>query len=192
MRASETLRVFPFSAGGAAFGTRLPGGDVALQDLSDRPRFGLKGGGSTGWLSSQGVPIPAVNRVATSTGIRVLRLGREDVLLLAEGAVSKLDPLFAARTAEKASKGYSAWREEGWAWMRLTGQRVEETMARLCALDLRPKHFAQDELAQTRVAELEAVVARVDGGYDLFFDITMSAFFARAVAALAATSPGSS
>jgi sarcosine oxidase subunit gamma len=190
MRATEPLRVFPFSAGGAALGVRLPVGDIALHDLSPRPRFGFKGAGSTSWLSSHNIPIPAVNRTSTSAGLRVLRLGREDMLLLAEGE-GKLEPLIAAWSAQTGPKGYSAWREEGWAWMRLTGNHVEEAMSRLCALDLRPKHFTRDQLAQTRVADLDAVVARVDGGYDLFFDITMSAFFARAIAALTAASPES-
>jgi sarcosine oxidase subunit gamma len=119
--------------------------------------------------------------------MRVLRLGREDVLLLDDDAAGDLGGLITAWNAETGPKGYSAWREEGWAWMRLTGPGLEEAMARLCALDLRPKHFGEDDLAQTRVGELEAVLVRVEGGYDLFFDITASAFFARAVAAAAAT-----
>jgi sarcosine oxidase subunit gamma len=54
-------------------------------------------------------------------------------------------------------------------------------MARLCAVDLRPEHFGLDRIAQTRVASIEAVVTRSADGFDILFDISLAAFFARAV-----------
>ena len=95
--------VFPFMPGGAADGTRLPSGAVMLTDLTGSLRFGLKGGGSAGWLASQGVPLPAVNRIGSWRGTRVLRLGNEDILLLAEGADNAL--------AELASTWHGATRQ---------------------------------------------------------------------------------
>ncbi len=51
-----------------------------------QPRFGLKGGGSAGWLAREACPCLPVNRIGSWRGTRVLRLGNEDILLLAEGA----------------------------------------------------------------------------------------------------------
>ncbi|TGV52334.1 hypothetical protein EN803_40220, partial [Mesorhizobium sp. M2D.F.Ca.ET.160.01.1.1] len=83
MAAGTATRIYPFMPGGAADGTKLVSGAVALSDLIDKPRFGLKGGGSAAWLAAQGIPLPAVNRMGEHRGMRVLRLGNEDILLLA-------------------------------------------------------------------------------------------------------------
>ncbi len=72
--------------------------------------------------------------------------------------------------------------------MRISGPGADDAMRRLCALDLRPGHLAADALAQTRVGHVEAVTLRSPAGYDVLFDITVSAFFARAVAAAAGQS----
>lgn len=185
MTVADALRVFPFMPGGAADGTPLPRGAVALTDLTALPRFGLKGAGSADWLTAKGVSVPAINRIASYRGMRVLRLGNEDVVLLAEAKDAALAELVSAWHGEAGAKGYSSWREEGWAWMRLSGPRVGEAMSRLCAIDLRPERFAADEIAQTRVARIEAVLFRSETGFDVLFDITASAFFARAVGAIA-------
>lgn len=182
MRMPEELRIFPFMPGGAAHGMALPAGAVALTDMTARARFGLKGPGSADWLTRQGVPLPSVNRIGFHGDARVLRLGREDIVLLAEGAGETLAKLETAWHADAASKGYSSWREEGWAWMRLSGPGLDEGMSRLCALDLRHSHFGADEIAQTRVGHVEAVLFRSGGAFDVLFDITVSAFFARTVA----------
>jgi sarcosine oxidase subunit gamma len=182
------MRVFPFMPGGAADNTPLPIGAVVLTDLSGMPRFGLKGAGSADWLNAKGISLPAVNRIASHRGMRVLRLGNDDIVLLAEENGQALTEVVSAWHADTGPKGYSSWREEGWAWMRLSGPRVGEVMSRLCALDLRPERFAPDEIAQTRLAGLEAVLFRSETGFDVLFDITASAFFARAVAAVATQS----
>jgi len=171
--------------GGAADGTPLAAGSVALTDLSAAPRFGLKGAGSADWLAAKGVPLPALNRLTLYRGMRVLRLGKDDIVLLAESNGQLLAELMNTWRSDTAPKGYSSWREEGWAWMRLSGPRLAEAMSRLCALDLRPDRFASDEIAQTRLARIEAVLFRSETGFDALFDITASAFFARAVAAIA-------
>jgi sarcosine oxidase subunit gamma len=186
MAAGTATRIYPFTPGGAADGTQLVSGAVVLSDLTDKPRFGLKGGGSAAWLAARGVELPVVNRIGGHPGMRVLRLGNDDILLLAEGAETTLAELEAAWQAAPAPKGYSSWREESWAWMRLSGPRLAEAMSSLCALDLRPGKFGADDIAQTRVGHIEAVTFRSPAGFDILFDITASAYFARAVAAVAA------
>jgi sarcosine oxidase subunit gamma len=183
--AGTATSTYPFMPGGAADGTKLIAGAVVLSDLTACPRFGLKGGGSAVWLAAQGVELPAVNRIGDHRGMRVLRLGSEDILLLAEDASETLAEIKAVWQAAAAPKGYSSWREEGWAWMRLSGPRLAEAMSRLCALDLRAGKFGADDIAQTRVGHIEAVTFRSPTGFDILFDITASAYFARTVAAVA-------
>ncbi|MDX8439704.1 hypothetical protein [Mesorhizobium australafricanum] len=183
--AATATRISPFMPGGAADGTRLTSGAVALTDLTHKPRFGLKGGGSAAWFAAQGVTLPAINRIGDHRGMRVLRLGSEDILLLADGAEETLAEVKTAWQAAPAPKGYSSWREEGWAWMRLSGPRLAEAMSRLCALDLRAEKFGADDIAQTRVGHIEAVTFRSPTGFDILFDITASAYFARVVASVA-------
>ncbi|WP_292332524.1 hypothetical protein, partial [Mesorhizobium sp.] len=132
MAASVATRIYPFMPSGAADGTTLISGAVALNDLTASPRFGLKGGGSADWLGLHGIPIPGVNRIGEHRGMRVLRLGNEDILLLAEDAAETLADVKAIWQAAPAPKGYSSWREEGWAWMRLSGPRLAEAMCSLC------------------------------------------------------------
>jgi sarcosine oxidase subunit gamma len=177
--------VFPFMRGGAADGAKLSAGAVVLSDLTASPRFGLKGGGSAAWLAAQGLPLPAVNRIGAWRGMHILRLGGEDILLLAEGAGEALAEVKAAWESDTGPKGYSSWREEGWAWMRISGSRTPQAMDRLCALDLRADKFGADDIAQTRVGHIEAVTLRSQAGFDVLFDVTASAYFARTVAATA-------
>ena len=177
--------VFPFMPGGAADGTRLATGAVVLDDLTAHPRFGLKGGGSAAWLTAHGIALPALNRIAAYRGMRILRLGNEDILLLAEGADEALAELKIAWASDSRPKGYSSWREEGWAWMRVSGSQAPRAMERLCALDLRADKFSAEDIAQTRVGHIEAVMVRSQAGFDVLFDVTASAYFARTVAAAA-------
>ncbi|WP_217568860.1 hypothetical protein [Mesorhizobium sp. GbtcB19] len=185
MAAGTATRIYPFMPGGAADGIKLVSGAVVLSDLTASPRFGLKGCGSAAWLAAQGIPLPAVNRIGKHHGMQVLRLGNEDILLLAEGVGETLAEVKTAWHAATAPKGYSSWREEGWAWLRLSGPRLAEAMNGLCALDLRPEKFGPDDIAQTRVGHIEAVTFRSPAGFDILFDITASAYFARSVAAVA-------
>jgi sarcosine oxidase subunit gamma len=177
--------VFPFMAGGAADGAELPAGAVALTDLTSSPRFGLKGSGSAAWLTAYGIVPPAVNSIGVDRGIRVLRLGNEDILMLSEDGASGVAELKHAWASDSGAKGYSSWREEGWAWVRLSGPGAASAMTELCALDLRAEKFSVDDIAQTRVGHIDAVMFRRGTGFDVLFDITASAYFARTVAAAA-------
>lgn len=179
------VRAFPLSPNGSAAEAVLPAGQLTLTDLTARPRFGIKGPGSAKWLEAQGMSLPPVNRIATQGGIRLLRLGAEDFLAVDDTAGNAVAGLTAAWNANKGPRGYWSWREEVWCWMRLSGPLTEAVMARLCAFDLRVGRFGEDEVAQTRVAHLEAVLVRGEGGFDVFFDIASAAFFIRTVTATA-------
>lgn len=174
--------VFPLSAAGSAQGTTLPAGPLTVSDLTAKPRFGLKGAGSLAWLEAAGAPVPGFNGIADWRGLRVLRLGREDFLLLGDQG-GDLAALRGEWESTTGARGWSSWREEGWAWFRLDGPALPEAMARLCALDLRPEAFGNTAIAQTRVGGIEAVLFRTGPAFDILFDITLTATMARILAA---------
>lgn len=186
----SAARAFPLSPDGSAAESTLPSGRLTLIDLTARPRFGIKGPGSAGWLEARGLALPPINRIAVQGNLRLMRLGTEDFVAVDSatgGAVAKLTD---AWKVADGPRGYWSWREEGWSWMRLAGPLTEPVMARLCALDLRTDRFASDAIAQTWVAHVEAVLVRGEGGFDIFFDIASTAYFIRTVATAAKRAAG--
>jgi sarcosine oxidase, subunit gamma len=181
MSAAPPLRIFPLSPDGAASGVPLPHTGIALADFTARPRFGVKGPGTSAWLASQVGPLPAINHVVSQGGLRIHRLGGEDVLVTGTGC----DALAAAWRSAGGPRGYWSWREEGWAWLRLDGAGAGDVMARLCAVDLRPGRFPPDGLAQTRMAQVDTIIVPDGSGFDLFFDIASTAFVVRSIASAA-------
>lgn len=173
------MRVYPLDLNGAAEGTSLINGPVTLRDDSCTPRFGLKGRGTVAFLTTQGVALPEVNRIADG----VLRLGGEEVVVLNPA------PDLHARWEEAAApKGYYSWREETWAMMHLSGPRLFDLMAKICPVNLNPDAFIPGEIAQTRVGYVEAITWRDDRdgpGFSVLFDISATAFFANAIATAA-------
>jgi sarcosine oxidase subunit gamma len=172
--------VFPLQPGGAAaeMSAHLGRhGTVTVEDLTALPRFGLKGPGSADWFLAQDVLLPEVNRHARHGGITILRLGRNDIACLPAPEPAGPDCLIALRQRwDAAGNGYSSWREEGWAWLRVGGAGVGDIMSCLCALDLRAQYFGPNEIAQTRFAHVEAVLLRSPAGFDILFDIALTAF----------------
>jgi len=184
MAMTRPAPIFPLSPDGAAAGTKLPNGALTLSDLTGSPRFGLKGAGSAIWLRRQGAPLPEVNHLLDWQEMRVLRLGREDIVLLGSEATVSISALVAIWMADPNPRGFSSWREESWAWMRLSGPGADDAMAQLCAVDLRPGRFGPNQVAQTRVGGIDTVTFRCDGGFDFLFDITATAHFANTIETL--------
>ncbi|ANT53296.1 hypothetical protein [Mesorhizobium amorphae] len=137
------------------------------------------------WLGEAGLSAPvAVNTALTlPCGTSVLRLGQQDVLLTAPpgGSGARLRELRKAwHDSEIPSKGYEAYRDEGWAWFVISGPAAPALMRRISMADLRPESLKPAHLAQTRALHLDAVVARFDRfgavSYDIFFDIASAGF----------------
>ncbi|MDJ1006282.1 MAG: hypothetical protein QNJ13_00530 [Paracoccaceae bacterium] len=168
--------VYPLSEAGAAGDLRdrlVAGADVALADLTPWPRFGLKGAGAEAWFADR-VDLPEVNRVTEGAGLRVLRLGTRDIMVLSTDAEgSPVQPLRSAW--EAAPQSYSSWREETWAWLRLTGPKATAVARRLTAFDLRAAAFGESDIAQTRFAHQDGVLLRTGDGFDVLFDIASTA-----------------
>ncbi|MEM8758721.1 MAG: hypothetical protein AAGE83_00140 [Pseudomonadota bacterium] len=172
---------YPLSPGGcAADCVELLGrtGAAELADRTPRARFGLKGPGALDWFEPR-VPVPEVNRIAEAGGLRIARLGPREVMVLAETDDA---PVRALRSDwEAAPVGHSSWREEGWSWLRLTGEAALDVAARLTACDLRAGALAPNGIAQTRFAYQNAVLLRAGDGFDILFDVAATAQVVRDV-----------
>lgn len=190
MNHSNTLRIYPLNENGSAQDYSLISSDViTLVDFSSTPRFGLKGKGTVAFLKSLGMEVPEVNCAYTDP--IVMRLGREEAVVLSDPQVGEpLSELRNAWNVAEAPKGFDAWRDETWAWMHLSGPLVFDIMSKICPVDMRDGVFQSGQIAQTRVGYVEAITLRTDrfkiAGFDMFFDVSATAFFVDAVTIAAA------
>lgn len=84
-------KTFPLQPGGAAAEFAPFLGDQAGLRIADRtswPRFGVKGLGSADWFDGLGITLPRPNVLAERTDMTVLRLGQNDITVLAMGKSS--------------------------------------------------------------------------------------------------------
>ncbi len=141
---------------------------LGLADLSPLPRAGFKGAGGADWLAGQGVAVPEECNEARrqADGALVARLGPNEVLLLGglDGSGALMARLAQAWAAETPGppRGYPVPRQDSHAWFLVTGEHAAAMFAKLCAVDLRPEHFAKGRIAQTSVAQISAIVLRDD------------------------------
>ncbi|WP_265516852.1 hypothetical protein [Nitratireductor luteus] len=151
--------------------------DMVL-DLSRLSRFGLRGTGTTAWMRAHGAPLPdTLNDSVEGDDLIVLRLGREEVLVLPRTLTggASVDALRAAWDATEGAKGYDAYRDEGWCWLRLTGPGTAAALPLLTAADTRDHAFPVGSVLQTRAMHLDAVLLRGrEGQIDIFFDVASS------------------
>ena len=143
---------------------------LALGDLCGIARFGLKGPGTSRWLSEQGLIVPAENnRVQKqSDGVLIARLSAGEFLVLGDldpqsHAVERL--ISAWQSAEDRpleAQGFIVPRQDSHAWFRVSGSETAAALAKLCGVDLRAKSFDNLQVAQTPVARLNAIVIRDD------------------------------
>lgn len=173
------MQTFPLDPGGAASDRSALVGERNGLHITDRtawPRFGIKGPGSAGWLTSVGIDLPSPNRLAVKQGLVVMRLGRNDIVFLSDdGSPNAIAALQDQWQNAAGSKGYLSWREEAWAWLHLDGAALDNTLAQCCAVDLRPSVHDADRIAQTSFAHADAVVTRRNGSVDVLFDISATA-----------------
>lgn len=162
------LRDFPPT--GLAQSPDPAGGNIIL-DLTAWPRLGLRGPGTRDWCARAGLPFPpAVNQVARGAGLRLARLGTHELLILPQDG-SKATAFPPVQGAQL----YSGFRDETWAWFRMIGPDLPDTLGRLTSADLRPAQAPEDSVVQTRFGGLDAVLV-IDGqdgqpAVDIFVDI---------------------
>ncbi len=145
---------------------------LGLSDLSVVARSGFKGPGALDWLAGQGLAVPEANNLASrqADGGLLARLSPNEALFLGaledgEAKLAALDEAWhAGRETGAGPQGYPLPRRDSHAWFRLTGEKWPATLAKLCAVDLRPARFADATVAQTMAARVAVVAIRDDIG----------------------------
>ncbi len=100
---------------------------------------------------AHGVDFPAPNSTAQSDATRVLWFGRGMALLVGVSPDARLAQ-YAALTDQT----------DGWAAVSITGDRIEDILARLVPVDLRSSAFAQGQTCRTLVGHMTASITRTD------------------------------
>lgn len=145
---------------------------LGLCDLSPLPRTGFKGPGTPDWLAGQGVVVPAASNLAARQpeGSVALRLAPNELFIIGDvhgrgTLVETLDRDWPQTGTPPATpRGFPVPRADSHAWFCLTGTHASATFAKICGVDLRPATFADCTIAQTSLARLSAIIARVDIG----------------------------
>ena len=157
---------------------------LGLADLTPFPRIGFKGWNIAPWLAGNGAEMgEASNRAyPQSDCTRIARLAPGEALVLADrnGAAPLIETLDQAWSMAEADGCFRVARDETSCWLLLTGAHAPSMLAKVCAVDLRPKAFAPDAIAQTNVARLNVIVIRGDIGpvpaFDLITDIASAVY----------------
>ena len=144
-----------------AFGKAI--GNLALADFSLRPRFGVKGTGAFAWLRGHKIAVPKANSHAIkSAGKLVARLSPSEVLILVEAGGNIVPRLEKVQPPAGKSNAYPLPRAETHAWFRIAGDDAPAMFAKLCAIDLRLRSFANLAIAQTLAAQIPVIIIRDD------------------------------
>ncbi|MEZ5832277.1 MAG: hypothetical protein R3D05_13965 [Dongiaceae bacterium] len=161
---------------------------MGLADLSVLPHCGLKGRGTVEWLAAQGLTIGADSNKAYSQsgGELAARLAPTEIFLLdsLQGTGRLVNQLAAAwqwaASTPRPQQGYPTPRQDSHAWFMVTGERSAEMFAKICGVDLRPRHCPVGTVAQTSVAKMSAIIVRADLGgtlaYHLLADIASAEY----------------
>jgi sarcosine oxidase subunit gamma len=160
--------------GDSAIVERLDEGEappaLAIADLSPLPRVGFKGRRTLPAMKECGVRIEgAPNRAfRQADGSACLVLGPGEVLLLGSlerdsaPRFAELDQVWSLESSE--GRTYPVPRRETHAWFAVAGTAAPKMFAKLCGVDLRTHKFADLAIAQTSLAQLNAIVVRIDRG----------------------------
>ncbi len=141
-----------------------------LKDLSHQLRAGYRGPGFIDWLKDEeGMEIPGINQAAESNmGLLTLRLSQSEFMFLQtddEGAPalnSLVDKVENLNNSTENPGVYKLPRQDSHACFQLSGNHCNDTLAKLCAVDLRNESFANDQIAQTSMAHVGVIIVRKD------------------------------
>lgn len=171
----------------------LPAGSaVTLTDDSARRRAGFKGAGTTAWLESHGLALPAdPNRIEQADGVTIARLGAEEYLLLADDAaaaetLAALESAFEKPDTAPRSTVTAVPRESAQACLQMTGPGVPMLLARTCAADCAPLIAGTGTLMQTMVAGCAVLILPYRHGLLLCCDRAVAVYLVDCFAAVTA------
>jgi sarcosine oxidase subunit gamma len=146
-------------------------GALSLVDLSGLPRIGFKGRGTIPAMQARGLSLEGqANRVfRQADGSLVLVLAPSEVIILADPTgqnaaqhAGTFQGWLDTFRLEDTERTYPLLRRDSHAWFALVGPDAWKLLAKVCAIDFRPKSFADLTIAQTSLAKTTAIIARAD------------------------------
>ncbi len=142
--------------------------ELGIADLSTLPRLGFKGKAVLSQMNTRGVILDfRPNRTfRQKEGMLAAVLAMTEVLLLSplSGDAPALAKLETDWSIDKAEGAYPVPRQDSHFWFMITGRQAASMFSKICAVDLRPKHFPDLAVAQTSIARSNAIVIRDDQG----------------------------
>lgn len=144
----------------------MPFPQLAIFDLSGRPRLGFKGRGTLPAMQRRGVVVENLpNRAFRQADDSLcLVLAASEVFLLdaRDGDDARFAGLEADWRIEDGERTYPMPRRHSHAWFAVQGEAAPDMLSKLCAIDFRPHRFDDLSIAQTPVVGLNAIVLRAD------------------------------
>jgi sarcosine oxidase subunit gamma len=148
---------------------------MGLADLSVLPRTGFKGKDTPNWLQAREVLLPEAPNKARpqDDGALVARLSWDEHMILGDlhersALAHRLEGQW---QIDPELRCYHMPRAHSHCRLLLSGEATPEMLAKVCGVDLRPSRFADDDVAQTSVARINAIVIRHDLGETLAYHV---------------------
>jgi sarcosine oxidase subunit gamma len=136
--------------------------NLALIDLSVAARIGFRGANAKSHLEDAQLPIPSKPNMMMQSkkeSLMTLRLSDSEYWIL-DGSTDGGEKLHELTALPVPDNCYRLYCQHSHAWFMLTGQYIEQTMAKICGVDLRKLSFPLDTIVQTSVAKVNAVIVR--------------------------------
>ena len=139
---------------------------VALEDLSGKPKAGVKGPHAAAWLAAQGIRVPALPN--TWTGAIVARLAETEFFVEGEAAAkleSLRDPLPAGV--------YPVPRQD--VCFMLSGTALHEVLLQVCSVDFHGRH-APNALFLTSMVGVSVLAIPMEQSIRIWADPTFGPY----------------
>jgi sarcosine oxidase subunit gamma len=133
-------------------------GDCTVSELdlgkltSCAPFKGQSGAFAETMKDAHGLAVPKVNRSTGKQGARLMWFSQGQYLLAGPAPDDAL-----AKTSALTDQS------DAWAAVRIEGPNVEDVLARLVPIDLRPVTFKRGHVARTQVQHMMALILRLSG-----------------------------
>jgi len=155
-------------------GEAVQAGKMAITDACALRRWGLKGWNTMSWLRDHGCTVGEETNLSfrQDDGSLICSLAWGEALVLGTldggGVTARLIDEY---ELVEGVGTYPIPRPSTNFWYVVCGQHAPEMWSKLCAVDLRPKHFGNLEIAQTSVARQNSIIIRCDIGETLAYHV---------------------
>ena len=136
--------------------------NLALIDLSVATRIGFRGINARSHLDAAKLPVPSkpnMMQQSEDASLMTLRLSENEYWVL-DGPTIMGETLQAVSALPVPDNCYRLYCQNSHAWFMLTGKYIEQTMAKICGVDLRESSFPLEAIVQTSVARVNAAIVR--------------------------------